>query len=115
MEQVVLETISKHIKVMVMGNSQNRFIKGKSCFISLIAFYDKTAGLVDKGTAVDAVSLVFSNASGTQNILRDKLTLHGLDKWTGSTAAVISGTKSSWSSLLAIYWYQYQHLHKQPR
>lgn len=68
MEQVILETISKHIKVMVMGNSQKGFTKGKSCFISLIAFYDETTGLVDEGTAVDAACLVFSNASGTQNI-----------------------------------------------
>lgn len=53
---------------MVMGNSQKGFTKGKSCFISLIAFYDETTGLVDEGTAVDAACLVFSNASGTQNI-----------------------------------------------
>lgn len=101
MEQIILETISKHINVM--GNSQNGFIKGKSCFNSLIAFYNETTGLVDEVTAVDAVSLVFSNASDTQNILRGKLTMYGLDKWTGSTAAVISGTKSSWSSLLVMY------------
>lgn len=80
MEQVILENISKHIKVMVMGNSQNGFIKGKSCFNSLIAFYNETTGLVDEVTAVDAVSLVFSNASDGQNILRDTFTVYGLDK-----------------------------------
>lgn len=58
---------------------------GKSCFISLIAFYDEAIGLVDEGRAVDAVHLVFSNAFDTQNILRDKLMMYGLDKWTGST------------------------------
>ena len=87
MEQVILEIISKHIKKVVMGNSQNGFIKGKSCFISLIAFYDEN-GLVDEGRAVAAVYLVFSNAFDTQNILRDKLIMYGLDIWTGSTVGL---------------------------
>ena len=65
MEQVILEIISKHIKKQVMGNSQNGFIKGKSCLLSLIVFYDETGGLVDEGRAVAAVYLVFSNAFDT--------------------------------------------------
>lgn len=89
-----------------MGSSQNGFIKGKSCFISLIAFYDEMTGLVDEGRAVEAVYLVFSNAFDTQTTLGDKLMMYGLDKWTGSTSSprpVISGAKSIWSSSLVRY------------
>jgi len=30
------------------GNSQQRFMKGKSCLINLIAFHDKITGSLDK-------------------------------------------------------------------
>lgn len=88
MEQVILEITSRHIKKMVMGNSQNGFMKGKSGVIDLKLFYDEMTNLVDEGRAVNAVYLVFNNAFDTQNILRDKLMMYGLNKWTGSTVGL---------------------------
>jgi len=38
-------------------------MKGRSCFINLISFYDKMTRLVDEGKAVDVVYLYFSKVS----------------------------------------------------
>ena len=60
MEQIILETISKHIKdKKVTGNSEHGFMKGKSCLTDLIASYGVMIGSVDEGRTVD-VYLDFS-------------------------------------------------------
>lgn len=46
MKQQILETISRHIKdKKVMGSSQYKFVKGKSCLTKLITFYNEMTGL----------------------------------------------------------------------
>lgn len=50
MEQIVLETIPKHMK-----NSQHGFVKWKSCLTNLKASYNKMMALVDEERAVDVV------------------------------------------------------------
>lgn len=58
MEKMLLESISKHMKVI--GISQHGFTKGKSCLSNLIAAYSEMASLMDKGRAVDVFYLNFS-------------------------------------------------------
>ena len=84
MEQLILEDIMKQVEEKkVIRSSQHGFTKGKSCFTSLIAFYDGMIGWVDEGRAVDVVYLDFSKYFDTvsHNILLGKLRKCGLDEW----------------------------------
>jgi len=50
MDSIFLGTISKRMKSKkVTEGSHHGFMKGKSCLINPIAFYNKMTGLVDKG------------------------------------------------------------------
>ena len=76
MKQLILETISKHIKDKnVTGSSQRTFMKGKSHLTNLLAFYDELTGVVDKGRAVNVLSLNLGMAFDTvsHNIVIGKL------------------------------------------
>ncbi|KAK4831874.1 hypothetical protein QYF61_019886 [Mycteria americana] len=95
MEQLILGTISRHIKgKKVIRSSQHAFTKGKSCLTNLINFYDDVTGLVDEGRAVDIVHLDFSKAFDTVSykMLIDKLLTCGLEEQTPSA-------KSSWKPI----------------
>jgi len=47
-EKVILGITEKHLKDnAVIGHSQLGFIKGKSCLMNLISFYDKVTHLAD--------------------------------------------------------------------
>lgn len=48
MDQIILETISSHMKYKVTANSRHEFTKGKSCVINLIVFCNGVTGAVDK-------------------------------------------------------------------
>ena len=79
------ESISKYMKdKKVMGSSQQGFTKGRTCLTNLITFYNDMTSLVDKGRAVDTIYLDFSKAFdiSSYNIIIDKLTKYGLEKWT---------------------------------
>ena len=66
MEQLILETNSRHMKNKKMiRRNQHGLTKRKLCLTNPIAFYDVTAGLVDKGRAVRIVYLYFSKAFDT--------------------------------------------------
>ena len=54
-EQLILDDISKQVDKKVIRSSQHGFVKGRSCFANLVAFYDVMTGRVDKGRAVDVV------------------------------------------------------------
>lgn len=60
MEKILLVIISKHMKHIVVVSSQQGFLKGKSCIIKLITFYNEMAGSVDGGRAVNVVYLDIS-------------------------------------------------------
>lgn len=47
--EVLLETISKHVKDRkVFRNSQDGFTQGESCLTNLLAFYNEVTTLIDK-------------------------------------------------------------------
>lgn len=63
MEQIHLETISKHLKDHeVTGSSQQGFMDGESCLTYLTSFSKKMAGLM---RGVDVAHLGFSKAFNT--------------------------------------------------
>uniref|UniRef100_A0A8B9TCW9 Reverse transcriptase domain-containing protein n=1 Tax=Anas platyrhynchos TaxID=8839 RepID=A0A8B9TCW9_ANAPL len=109
MEQITLSVIMWHLQGnQVIRPSQHGFMKGRSCLMNLISFYDKVMCLVDEGKAVDVVYLDFSKAFDTvsHSILLKKLSARGLDwrtlrwvkNWLDSWAqrVVVNGVKSSW-------------------
>ncbi|CAM5144062.1 unnamed protein product [Eretmochelys imbricata] len=108
MEQVLKESISKHLEKKGIRNTQHGFTKGKSCLINLIAFYNEITGSVDEGKAVDVLFLDFSKAFDTlsHSILARKLKKYGLDEWTmwwmeklldhRAQQVLINGSISSW-------------------
>lgn len=51
-EQIIQDTISRYFEEKVTGNSQHVFMKGKSCVINLITFYNEMTGLVDEWEVV---------------------------------------------------------------
>ena len=69
----------------MVGNQQD-FTKGKSNLISLVAFYDKVAALVDKGRASDIIYLDLCKVFDAvlHDILVAKLEKNGFDGWTTS-------------------------------
>jgi len=92
MEQILLETMLRHMKNKVTGESQYGFTKGKSCLTKLVGFYDDVTALVDKGlssTRTCAKHFV------PQNILVSKLERHGFDRWT--TQWTVDNQLAGWS------------------
>uniref|UniRef100_A0A8C3BZK7 Reverse transcriptase domain-containing protein n=1 Tax=Cairina moschata TaxID=8855 RepID=A0A8C3BZK7_CAIMO len=109
MEQILLRVITQHLQgKQAIRPSQHGFMKGRSCLMNLISFYDKVTRWVDEGKAVDVVYLDFSKAFDTvsYSILLEKLAALGLDwrtlrwvrNWLDSRAqrVVVNGVKSSW-------------------
>jgi len=99
MEQLILETISKHMKEKMIESCQHGFTKGKSRLSTPIAFFSEQTSLGAKGRAVDVAYLDFSKAFITvsHNILINKLTKHGLGKQT-----VIEKWMNIWALRLVI-------------
>jgi len=89
-------------------SSQHGLMKGRSCFTSLISFYDQVTRLVDEEKAVDVLYLDFSKAFDTvsHSILLEKLVVYSLDRctlhlvnnWLNGRAqrVVVNRVKCSW-------------------
>jgi len=83
-------------------------MKGRSCFTSLISFYDWVTHLADKGKAADIIYLDFHKAFDIvpHSILLEKLAAHVLHgctlrwimNWLNGRAqrVVVNGVQSSW-------------------
>lgn len=67
----------------MIGNSQQRIIKGKLCLSNLIAFCDEVTFSVMEGGALTAVCFDSSKAFDTVShyLLKAKLVRYGLCKW----------------------------------
>ncbi|KAK4829000.1 LOW QUALITY PROTEIN: hypothetical protein QYF61_001756 [Mycteria americana] len=83
-EQLVLETISRHMKdKKIVRSSQHGFTKGKSCLTNLVTFYDEIPSLVGESSEY-CLYLNFSDSFNTvsRKILIEKLLIHRLDEQT---------------------------------
>lgn len=60
---------------IIIGHSQLWFMRGGSCFIKLVSFYDGVIHLVYQGKPVVVIFVYFSKAFDTvsQRILLDKI------------------------------------------
>lgn len=76
MEQLILETMSKHREnKKVVWSHQHRFTRGKSCLTEPTVFYEEMTGLVDERRATVVVNAV------SCNIPIDKWSRYELDRW----------------------------------
>jgi len=58
MERFILSALTRNVQDnQGIRPSQHGFMKGRSCLINLISFYDQVTRLVDEGKAVDVVYL----------------------------------------------------------
>ncbi|KAK4827430.1 hypothetical protein QYF61_017868 [Mycteria americana] len=103
--EVILGVIEKHLRDnAAIGHSQCGFMRGKSCLINLISFYDKVTHLVVQGKPVDVVAWDFSKAFDTvsHSILLDKMSSTQLDKsiirWVSNwlKGVIVNGVTSAW-------------------
>ncbi|CAM5146515.1 unnamed protein product [Natator depressus] len=111
MEQIIKQSICKHLEDNVISNSQHGFVKNKLCHINLLAFFDRVTSPVDRGEAVDAVYLYFSKTFDT--VLHDLLiiklgkcnldgaTIRWMHNWleSHSQRVVISRSQSCWKGI----------------
>ena len=82
MEQLILETISRHMKEKKsIRNSQHGFTKRKLCLTNLISFYSEIRDLMDEVRTLNVVLLDFRKAFDIipHKIFESKLLMYGLD------------------------------------
>lgn len=61
MEEIMLGINEEHMKNnVIIGHSQCKLMRERSCLTNLISFYDKVTHLVDKEKLVDVIFLDFS-------------------------------------------------------
>ena len=83
-EKIMLGLIEKYLKDnVVIGYSQHRFMRRRSCLINLISFYDKVTYLVDQRRPVNVIFFCFSKAFDTAShiIFPDRNIMWYVSNW----------------------------------
>lgn len=61
MENIILEGTEKHLEDnTVISHSQQGFMRGKSCLLTLTSFYNRAMHPADQGKPADTIFLDFS-------------------------------------------------------
>ena len=113
-ERIVQQSVIGHLKEHnLISDTQHGFMKGRSCLLSLLAFFENKDELLDKRMAVDVLYLDFAKAFDKvpHRRLVEKMRAHGLSeeviKWVEAwlkdrkQRVVIDQCYSSWETVFS--------------